>query len=149
MWEVICQKAGFVLWEVLKDPHTTISSLHYDAQPLRFGQTHLNYIYLSRSFFLLSFTSHNPPLINPHTSASLTTLLLKMVIQMIIWDFTIIKGRRGDNLHIQIIAQIIYVNMTKCFVSRRNSFLTAAGGGQRPNHKKYILLFCFATADGQ
>lgn len=67
---------------------------------------------------------------NPHISANITTLLSKMVIQMIIWDFTIIKGRRGAHLHIQIIAQIIYVNMTECFVSRRNSFVTAAGGSK-------------------
>lgn len=48
-----------------------------------------------------TFASHNPPLRSPHTSASLTTLLLKMLIQMIIWDFSMIKEGRGKNpLHL-------------------------------------------------
>lgn len=60
----------------------------------------------------------------------------KVVIQMIIQDFTMIKGGGGARLHIQTAAQIIYGNMSECFVSRRDSSVTAAGRSKVANYRK-------------
>lgn len=102
---------------------------------------HLSFLSKHASHQRTTFTSHNPPLrkrgppVNPPILASQpisalkpSTLLLKVVIQMIIQPFTMIKGRGGSDRHIRTIAQIIYGNMTKCFVSRTRFI---CGGGWR------------------
>lgn len=64
-----------------------------------------------------------------------------MVIQMIIWDFTIIKGVCVCGLYIRIMAEIIYCNTIKCFVEEKSP------GSKTTNHnnKKRHLLSYFIT----
>lgn len=105
---------------------------------------HLSFLSKHPSHQRTTFTSHNPPLrkrgppVNPPILASQpisalkpSTLLLKVVIQMIIQPFTMIKGRGGSDRHIRTIAQIIYGNMTKCFVSRTRFICGGGWRGQR------------------
>lgn len=112
---------------------------------------HLSFLNKHVSHQRTTFTSHNPPqrkqgpLINPHISGSLSTPLLKMVIQMIIRDFTMIKARGGSRLLIQIIAQIVYVNTARCFASTTHSCMTAAAGVKDQDGKN--LIHCFITID--
>lgn len=70
---------------------------------------------------------------NLHISAPCTsTLLLKMVIQMIIWDFTMIKGGGGSHLHVQINGCTSFMVIWRHVLSGGETHLWLWPTGQRP-----------------